>query len=187
VGTSEANDSRNKLVKAGMDVRRFQELCQRLDELAAILEIMECDPINADLHREASNALNQALSEIERLRSEDQRRETSNALRDALAEIKRLQANANLQHKALRDALGEIERLRSDADQHRETSNALQNAVAEIERLRSDVADLHPAKFDRGLSNSPPASIATDWFMKFLERKHALIGKKVTDRKSGAE
>ena len=78
-----------------MDVRRFKELCQRLDELAAILEIMECDPINADLHREASNALSQALSEIERLRSHaDQHRETSNALRDALAEIERLRSDA---------------------------------------------------------------------------------------------
>ena len=173
-----------------MDVGRFKELRQRLDELPAILEIMECDPINADLHREASNALSQALSEIERLRSDDQRRETSNALRDALAEIKRLQANADLHHKtseALRDALGEIERLRSDADQHRETSNTLRDALAEIERLRSDAADLHPAKFDIGLSNLPPASIASDWFMKFLERKQALIGEKVVGRKSGAE
>ena len=170
-----------------MDVRRFKELCQRLDELAAILEIMECDPINADLHREASNALNQALSEIERLRSDDQRRETSNALRDALAEIKRLQANADLHHKtseALRDALGEIERLRSDADQHRETSNALRDALTEIERLRSDAADLHHTKFDLGLSNLPPASIAADWF---IERKQALIGEKVVGRKSDAE
>ncbi len=173
-----------------MDVRRFKELCQRLDELAAILEIMECDPINADLHREASNALSQALSEIERLRSDDQRRETSNALRDALAEIKRLQANADLHHKtseALRDALGEIERLRSDADQHRETSNALRDALTEIERLRSDAADLHHTKFDLGLSNLPPASIAADWFMKFSERKQALIGDKVMGRKSDAE
>ena len=65
-----------------MDVRTFKELCQRLDELAAILQNMECDPINADLHREASDALSQALSEIERLRSDaDQHRETSNALR----------------------------------------------------------------------------------------------------------
>jgi uncharacterized coiled-coil DUF342 family protein len=174
-----------------MDVGRLKELCQRLDQLAAILEIMECDPINADLHREASNALSQALSEIERLRSDDQRRETSNALRDALAEIKRLQANADLHHKtsqALRDALGEIERLRSDAYQHRETSNALQSALAEIERLRSDAADLHQnTQFDRGLSNLAPASIATDWSMKFLERKQALIGKKVRDRKSETE
>ena len=89
-----------------MDVRRFKELCRRLDELAAILEIMECDPINADLHREASDALNQALSEIERLRSDaDQHRETPDALNQALSEN---------------------ERLRSDADQHRETSNALE-------------------------------------------------------------
>ena len=173
-----------------MDVGRFKELRQRLDELPAILEIMECDPIDADLHREASNALSQALSEIERLRSDDQRRETSNALRDALAEIKRLQANADLHHKtseALRDALGEIERLRSDADQHRETSNALRDALTEIERLRSDATDLHHTKFDLGLSNLPPASIAADWFMKFSERKQALIGEKVMGRKSDAE
>jgi uncharacterized protein (UPF0335 family) len=171
-----------------MNVGTLKELCQRLNELAGILEIMECDPINADLHREASDALSQAISEIERLRSDDKRGEMSNALHHALVEISHLQANAHLQHNALRDALGEIERLRSDADQHRETSNALQNALAQIERLRSDAADLqHDTKFDRGLSSPPPASIATDWSMKFLERKHALIGKKVTDRKSGAE
>ena len=102
-----------------MDVRRFKELGQRLDELAAIREIMECDPINADLHRETSDALSQALSEIE--------------------------------------------------------------------RLRSDAADLHHTKFDLGLSNLPPASIAADWFMKFSERKRALIGEKVMGRKSDAE
>ena len=50
-----------------MDVRTLKELCQRLDELAAILEIMEGEPSNVDLHRETSNALYQALSEIERL------------------------------------------------------------------------------------------------------------------------
>jgi uncharacterized coiled-coil DUF342 family protein len=150
-----------------MDVGRFKELCQKLDELAAILENMECDPINADLHRETSNALNQALSEIERLRSEaDQHSEASNALNQSLSEI---------------------ERLRSEADQHREASNALRDAPAEIERLRSDAADLHHTKFDLGLSNLPPASIAADWFMKFSERKQALIGEKVMGRKSDAE
>jgi hypothetical protein len=126
-----------------MDVGTLKELCQRLDELAGILEIMECDPINADLHREASNALSLAISEIERLRSH--------------------------------------------ADQHRETSNALQNALAEIERLRSDAADLRRTEFDLGLSNLPPASIAADWFMKFSERKQALIGEKVRGRKSDTE
>jgi uncharacterized coiled-coil DUF342 family protein len=150
-----------------MDVGRFKELCQKLDELAAILENMECDPINADLHRETSNALSQALSEIERLRSEaDQHSEASNALNQSLSEI---------------------ERLRSEADQHREASNALRDAPAEIERLRSDAADLHHTKFDLGLSNLPPASIAADWFMKFSERKQALIGEKVMGRKSDAE
>ena len=93
-----------------MDVRRFKELCRRLDELAAILEIMECDPINADLHREASDALNQALSEIERLRSEaDLHRETSHALRDALAEIERLQSEvADLQHTTFDGGLSNL-------------------------------------------------------------------------------
>ena len=150
-----------------MDVGRFKELCQKLDELAAILENMECDPINADLHSETSNALSQSLSEIERLRSEaDQHSEASNALNQSLSEI---------------------ERLRSEADQHREASNALRDAPAEIERLRSDAADLHHTKFDLGLSNLPPASIAADWFMKFSERKQALIGEKVVGRKSDAE
>jgi len=61
---------------------------------------MEGEPVMVALHREASDALNQALSEIERLRSEaDLHRETSHALRDALAEIERLQSEvADLQH-----------------------------------------------------------------------------------------
>ena len=128
-----------------MDVRTIKDLCQRLDELAAILEIMEGEPVNADLHREASDALNQALSEIDRLRSE--------------------------------------------ADLHRETSNALRDALAEIERLQSEAADLQHTKFDRGLSNLPPAptASATDWFTKFLERKRVLTGEKVKGRKSHAD
>jgi phage tail tape-measure protein len=83
-----------------MDLGRFKDLCQRLDQLAAILEIMEDEPINVDLYREASDALNEAISEIERLRSDaDLNRETSNALRDALAEIERLRSEtADLQH-----------------------------------------------------------------------------------------
>jgi hypothetical protein len=129
----------------GMDVRKLKELCQKLDELAALLEIMEGEQISVDLHREASNALSQALSEIERLRS--------------------------------------------DVDQHRETSNALRDTLAEIERLPSDAADLHHTKFDRALSNPPPASTAggTDWFTKFLERKRALFGEKVDGRKKRVE
>jgi hypothetical protein len=90
---------------------------------------MEGEPINVALHREASDLLNQALSEIERLRSE--------------------------------------------ADLHRETSHALRDALGEIERLQSEAADLQHTKFDRGLSNSPTLTAsATDWFKKFLERKH---------------
>jgi hypothetical protein len=84
----------------GMDVGTLKELCQRLDELAAILEIMEGEPIHVDLHREAANALYQAHSEIERLRSDnDRHRETSNALGEAPAEIERLRSDAaDLQH-----------------------------------------------------------------------------------------
>jgi phage tail tape-measure protein len=88
-----------------MDVSALEALCQRLDELATVVDLIDGDPTNADLHREASAAL-----------------------RDALAEIKRLQA-------ALRDALGEIERLRSDAHQHRETSDALRNVVSPTDWL----------------------------------------------------
>ena len=71
-----------------MDVRTVKDLCQRLDELGTILELMEGEPVNVALHREASDALNQALSEIERLRSEaDLHRETSHALRDPLLRL----------------------------------------------------------------------------------------------------
>jgi predicted trehalose synthase len=91
-----------------MDVRAVKDLCQRLDELGTILELMEGEPVMVALHREASDALNQALSEIERLRSEaDLHRETSHALRDALAEIERLQSEvADLQHTTFDGALG---------------------------------------------------------------------------------
>jgi hypothetical protein len=83
-----------------MDLGALKELCRRLDELAAILEIMEGEPIHVDLHREAANALYQAHFEIERLRSDnDRHRETSNALGDAPAEIERLRSDAaDLQH-----------------------------------------------------------------------------------------
>ena len=65
-----------------MDVRTVKDLCQRLDELGTILELMEGEPVNVALHREASAALNQALSEIERLRSNaDQHREAKLSLR----------------------------------------------------------------------------------------------------------
>src|SRR5207245_6455487 len=94
--------------KRGMDVRALKELCQRLDELAAISP-------SAHLQRVASAAL-----------------------RGALAEIKRLEANADLHQKALRDALGEIERLRSDAHRHRELRDAATDWVTKfLERKRA--------------------------------------------------
>ena len=93
-----------------MDVRTVKDLCQRLDELAAILEIMEGEPVNVAIHREASDALNQALCEIERLRSKAAlHRETSHALRDALAEIERLQSEAvDLQHTKFDGSLSNL-------------------------------------------------------------------------------
>ena len=93
-----------------MDIRTIKDLCVRLDELGTILELMEGDPINVALYREASDALNQALSEIGRLRSEaDLHRETSHALRDALAEIERLQSEvADLQHTTFDGGLGSL-------------------------------------------------------------------------------
>jgi hypothetical protein len=61
-----------------MDDRTVKDLCQRLDELGTILGLMEGEPVSVALHREASDALYQTLSEIERLRSEaDLHRETS--------------------------------------------------------------------------------------------------------------
>jgi uncharacterized coiled-coil DUF342 family protein len=98
---------------------------------------------------------------------------TSDALRDALAEIERLRSDADLHLKtsdALRDALAEIERLRSDADVHLKTSHALRDALAEIERLRSHAdAKLHRGKVDRGMSNPATTFSAIDWFFKLLD------------------
>jgi DNA repair ATPase RecN len=90
-----------------MDLGALKELCQKL---AAILEMMEGEPIHVDLHREAANALYQAHSEIERLRSDNERhRETSNALRDALAEIERLRSDAaDLQHTKFDEGPGNL-------------------------------------------------------------------------------
>jgi hypothetical protein len=81
----------------GMDVKALRELCQKLNEIAALQDIMEGDPINTALHREASQALEQALSEIERLKCEaDLHRRTSEALREARFEIERLRSDAGL-------------------------------------------------------------------------------------------
>jgi Arc/MetJ-type ribon-helix-helix transcriptional regulator len=97
-----------------MDVKALKELCQRLDELATIADIID-DLTSADLYRVASSAL-----------------------RGALAEIKRLEADANLHQKALRDALGEIERLRSNAHPRRELRDAATDWVTKfLERKRA--------------------------------------------------
>jgi hypothetical protein len=86
-----------------MELLNFKDLCGRLDQVAAILEIMEGEPNIVDLYREASEALNQAISEIERLRADAElHRETSKALRDALVEIERLRSEAGrLSHSKL--------------------------------------------------------------------------------------
>jgi hypothetical protein len=98
-----------------MDVRVLETLCQRLDELARIADIIGGDLASADLHREASAAL-----------------------RDALIEIKRLEADVDLHQKALRDALAEIERLRSDANGHRDLRDAATEWITKfLERKRA--------------------------------------------------
>jgi hypothetical protein len=80
-----------------MDVKALRELSQKLDQTAALQDIMEGEPIDAALHREASQALKQALAEIERLQCEaDLHRQTSEALREARFEIERLLSNAEL-------------------------------------------------------------------------------------------
>jgi chromosome segregation ATPase len=98
-----------------MDVRVLETLCQRLDELARIADIIGGDLASADLHREASAAL-----------------------RDALVEIKRLDADVDSHQKALRDALAEIERLRSDANRHRDLRDAATEWITKfLERKRA--------------------------------------------------
>jgi len=80
-----------------MDVKVIRVLCQKVDQAAALQDIMEGDPINTALHREASQALEQALSEIERLRcAVDLHCHTSEALRDAHFELERLRSDARL-------------------------------------------------------------------------------------------
>jgi hypothetical protein len=80
-----------------MDVKALRELCQKLELIAALQDIMEGDPINTALHREASQALQQALFELERLQCElDLHRQTSDALREAHLEIERLRSDAEL-------------------------------------------------------------------------------------------
>ena len=80
-----------------MDVKALRELCQKLEQTAALQDIMEGDPINTALHREASQALQQALFELERLQCElDLHRQTSDALREAHLEIERLRSDAEL-------------------------------------------------------------------------------------------
>jgi hypothetical protein len=55
--------------------------------------------------------------------------------------------------------------------------------------LQPEAADLQHTKFDKGLSNLPPAltAWATDWFTRLLERKQVLTGEKVKGRKSHAD
>ena len=45
-----------------MNARMLEELCKRLDEQAAILEIMEGEPIEVALHRENRSASDRRMS-----------------------------------------------------------------------------------------------------------------------------
>jgi hypothetical protein len=85
-----------------MDAKALRELSQKLDQTAALQDIMEGEPIDAALHREASQALKQAVSEIERLQCEaDLLRQTSEALRVAHLEIERLRLDTELHQPKL--------------------------------------------------------------------------------------
>jgi hypothetical protein len=78
-----------------MNTDALEELCRTLEAQAAIFEICG-ETIDVDLHLKTSEALRDALAEIERLRSDaDLYLKTSDALRDALAEIERLRSHAD--------------------------------------------------------------------------------------------
>jgi uncharacterized membrane protein YccC len=78
-----------------MNTDALEELCSRLDAQAAILEACG-ERIDVDLHLKTSDALRDALAEIERLRSDAELHlKTSDALRDELAEIERLRSEAD--------------------------------------------------------------------------------------------
>ena len=74
-----------------MNADTLEELSQRLDAQAGLLEIMGGETIDVDLHRETAVALREALVEIRRLRSDvDLYIQKCNALEVALAEIEHL-------------------------------------------------------------------------------------------------
>lgn len=96
-----------------MNADTLEELSQRLDAQAGLLEIMGGETIDVDLHRETAVALREALVEIRRLRSDvDLYIQKCNALEVALAEIEHLRTDA----PALAQELARIEPLKSDAD-----------------------------------------------------------------------
>ena len=96
-----------------MDADTLEELSERLDAQAALLEIMGGETIDVDLHRETAVALREALVEIRRLRSDvDLYIQKCNALEVALAEIEHLRTDA----PALAQELAMIEPLKSDVD-----------------------------------------------------------------------
>ena len=96
-----------------MDADTLEELSERLDAQAALLEIMGGETIDVDLHRETAVALREALVEIRRLRSEvNLYIQKCNALEVTLAEIEHLRTDA----PALAQELAMIEPLKSDVD-----------------------------------------------------------------------
>jgi hypothetical protein len=96
-----------------MDADTLEELSERLDAQAALLEIMGGETIDVDLHRETAVALREALVEIRRLRSDvNLYIQKCNALEVTLAEIEHLRTDA----PALAQELAMIEPLTSDVD-----------------------------------------------------------------------
>lgn len=177
-----------------MNTDALVELCDRLDMQAAILAIIEGEPIDVDLYLKTSAGLRQALAEIERLRSDAAalpnilaenkrlrfetglRLKTAAELREAHAEIERIRSDHFKTAAELREALAENEHLRSDVHLHLKTAAELRETLAENERLRLDAvalpprsdadAELHHSKLDRGMNT--PTFWPTDWFLKFL-------------------
>ena len=177
-----------------MNTDALVELCDRLDMQAAILAIIEGEPIDVDLYLKTSAGLRQALVEIERLRSDAAalpnilaenkrlrfetglRLKTAAELREAHAEIERIRSDHFKTAAELREALAENEHLRSDVHLHLKTAAELRETLAENERLRLDAVALPPrSDADAELYHSKLGSRhehatfwPTDWFLKFL-------------------
>src|SRR3954453_20403688 len=96
-----------------MEADPLEELSQRLDAQAGLLEVNGGETQDVDLHRETAVALREVLVVIRRLRSDvNLYIEKCNALEVALAEIEDLRADA----PALAQKFAMTDPLKADAD-----------------------------------------------------------------------